>query len=176
MHTASVGSALPEFAHAGPDDDGVTWGERLAPLLSAAQATLSQAAERRRLRAYGFRPAVEPGVLKRDWQGVEIRLSPESMRAIDPGRGELRVTAAGELTFRGEPIVDQQDALAVADTLVSLISDYERWVEAREGRASRLRRAHAAQTDRRPVNALAETRRLQRLLGSAWGRPPSRRR
>jgi hypothetical protein len=175
VHTALVGSALPEFARAGPDD-GVTWGERLAPLLSAAQATLSQNAERRRLRAYGFRPAVEEGVLKREWQGVEVRVSHESLRAIDPARGELRVSGEGEITFRGDEITDQPDALVVADALVALISDYERWVEAREGRASRLRRAHAAQSDRRPVNALAETRRLQRLLGSAWGRPPSRRR
>ena len=59
---------------------------------------------------------------------------------------------------------------------MSLINDYERWIEVREGRASRLRRTECVTSDRRPLNAIAETRRLQRLLGSAWGRPPTRRR
>jgi len=51
-----------------------------------------------------------------------------------------------------------------ADAINGLIQGYERWVEAREGREERLRRGHWSAADRRQVNALAETRRLQRLL------------
>jgi hypothetical protein len=127
------------------------------------------------LRSYGFRPAVEEGVLKREWHGLTVRVGPTGVVALDPSRGELAYDATREeLRFNGDPSDASAKALETAELLVSLINDYERWVEVREGRASRLRRT--ATTDRRPLNAIAETRRLQRLLGTAWGRPPTRRR
>ena len=82
-----------------------------------------------------------------------------------------------ELTFESKAHwgYDREFVRGWAEGL-SFENDYERWVEVREGRASRLRRTESATSDRRPLNAIAETRRLQRLLGSAWGRPPTRRR
>ena len=88
----------------------------------------------------------------------------------------MYLAADEELLFEDAPFDGSEAALEIADLLVSLINDYERWIEVREGRASRLRRTEGATSDRRPLNAIAETRRLQRLLGSAWGRPPTRRR
>lgn len=129
------------------------------------------------MRAYGFRPAVEDGVLKREWHGLSVRVGVEDLRARHSRLGELVYLAADEeLLFDGAPFDGSEAALEIADLLVSLINDYERWIEVREGRASRLRRTEGATSDRRPLNAIAETRRLQRLLGSAWGRPPTRRR
>lgn len=129
------------------------------------------------MRAYGFRPAVEDGVLKREWHGLSVRVGAEDLRARHPRLGDLVYRAADEeLLFGGAPFDGSEAALEIADLLVSLINDYERWIEVREGRASRLRRTEGATSDRRPLNAIAETRRLQRLLGSAWGRPPTRRR
>jgi hypothetical protein len=136
-----------------------------------------QPAERRRMRAYGFRPAVEEGILKRDWHGLGVRVGADDLRSRHPRLGELAYHPADEdLLFNGAPFDGSEAALEIADLLVSLINDYERWIEVREGRASRLRRTENATSDRRPLNAIAETRRLQRLLGSAWGRPPTRRR
>ena len=129
------------------------------------------------MRAYGFRPAVEDGVLKRDWHGLSVRVGAEDLRARHSRLGGLVYLAADEeLLFEDAPFDGSEAALEIADLLVSLINDYERWIEVREGRASRLRRTEGATSDRRPLNAIAETRRLQRLLGSAWGRPPTRRR
>jgi hypothetical protein len=129
------------------------------------------------MRAYGFRPAVEDGVLKRDWHGLSVRVGAEDLRASHSRLGGLVYLAADEeLLFEDAPFDGSEAALEIADLLVSLINDYERWIEVREGRASRLRRTEGATSDRRPLNAIAETRRLQRLLGSAWGRPPTRRR
>lgn len=129
------------------------------------------------MRAYGFRPAVEGGVLKREWHGLSVRVGAEEIRARHPRLGELVYRPVDEeLLFGGAPFDGSEAALEIADLLVSLVNDYERWVEVREGRASRLRRTESATSDRRPLNAIAETRRLQRLLGSAWGRPPTRRR
>lgn len=129
------------------------------------------------MRAYGFRPAVEDGILKREWHGLSVRTGAEDLRALHPRLGELVYRPVDrELLFDGAPFDGSEAALEIADLLVSLINDYERWVEVREGRASRLRRTESSTSDRRPLNAIAETRRLQRLLGSAWGRPPTRRR
>ena len=129
------------------------------------------------MRAYGFRPAVEDGVLKREWHGLSVRVGAEELRARHARLGELVYgPPQEELRFQDAPFDGSPAALELADLLVSLINDYERWIEVREGRASRLRRTESATSDRRPLNAIAETRRLQRLLGSAWGRPPTRRR
>jgi hypothetical protein len=136
-----------------------------------------QPAERRRMRAYGFRPAVEDGVLKREWHQLAVRVSAPEIRARHAVYGELAFRAEDdELLFNGAPFDGSEAALKIAELVVSLINDYERWIEVREGRASRLRRTESIPSDRRPLNAIAETRRLQRMLGSAWGRPPTRRR
>jgi hypothetical protein len=153
------------------------WAREIIPIVATAHSVWSQPGERRRMRAYGFRPAVEDGVLKREWHQLSVRAGPDDVRARHPRHGELRFVAeTGELTMNGRPFEGGPAALETAELLVSLINDYERWVEVREGRASRLRRTASVSSDRRPVNAIAETRRLQRLLGSAWGRPPTRRR
>ena len=129
------------------------------------------------MRAYGFRPAVEDGVLKREWHQLGIRVNASGIRARHARLGELAYHAGDdELLFNGAPFDGSDRALQTAELMVSLINDYERWIEVREGRASRLRRNESISSDRRPLNAIAETRRLQRMLGSAWGRPPTRRR
>jgi hypothetical protein len=151
------------------------WLKELTPIVAMAHSIWMQPAERRRLRSYGFRPAVEERVLKREWHGLTVRVGPTEIVARHPSYGELTFDAdAEELRFDGDPSATSPKALETAEMLVSLINDYERWVEVREGRASRLRRT--ATTDRRPLNTIAETRRLQRMLGTAWGRPPTRRR
>lgn len=172
MHTGGVSDGLPS-----PTQPEGGWAREIIPLVSMAHSVWCQPGERRRMRAYGFRPAVEDGVLKREWHQLSVRVGAAEIRARHPRLGEL-VYAADEdlLTFDGEPFDGGDEALETAEMLVSLINDYERWVEVREGRASRLRRTASVSSDRRPVNAIAETRRLQRLLGSAWGRPPTRRR
>ena len=156
----------------------IDWTAQILPIARVAYDVWQQPAERRRMRAYGFRPSAQSeGVLKRDWHQTEIRVGPEGIRAQHPQLGELRYAAeTGELLFNGRPFDAGSKALQAADMLVSLINDYERWVEVREGRASRIRRTKSVSSDPRPVNAIAETRRLQRMLGTAWGRPPSRRR
>lgn len=129
------------------------------------------------MRAYGFRPAVEDGVLKREWHQMTVRVSAHKICTRHAAHGELVYLAEDEaLMFNGAPFDGSDAALKIAELVVSLINDYERWIEVREGRASRLRRTKSIPSDRRPLNAIAETRRLQRLLGSAWGRPPTRRR
>lgn len=129
------------------------------------------------MRAYGFRPAVEDGVLKREWHQMGVRVSTPEIRARHGEYGELAYIADDdELVFNNATFDGSDAALRIAELMVSLINDYERWIEVREGRASRLRRTETISSDRRPLNAIAETRRLQRMLGSAWGRPPTRRR
>jgi hypothetical protein len=139
--------------------------ERLPGLLDAAHRQWSSADERRRMRAFGFRPAVEPGVLKRDWHGLAVRVSGTGVRAAMPGTAELAWSASDQsVLLDGEPYADTPKGIALVETLLDLIGSYERWVEAREGREGRIERGRAAFPDRRPVNALAETRRLQRLI------------
>lgn len=175
MHTGGVSDGLPSPTGSGLAPEG-GWAKEIAPIVATAHSVWGQPAERRRMRAYGFRPAVEDGVLKREWHGLAVRVGGTEIRARHRSGEILFDAESGELLFDGAPFGGSPAALEVAELLVSLINDYERWVEVREGRASRLRRTASVAADRRPVNAIAETRRLQRLLGSAWGRPPTRRR
>jgi hypothetical protein len=149
-------------------------GERLNGLLGAAHAVWASPSERRRMRAFGWRPAVEEGVLKREWHGLNVRVSARELLAERPGgatlcwRSDTGLTVDGGLGFAPAPAT-----LDVVNGLLGLIGAYERWIEAREGRKERIGRAPAAaNSDRRPVNALAETRRLQRMLQVSG--PPSR--
>jgi hypothetical protein len=163
--------SLPSYANGDPPVDN-----RLRSLLEATHLLWTSPDERRRMRAFGFRPAVEQGVLKREWHGLAVRVSEAGIRAARPGRGELAWIAADRtLLVDGEPYTGGRTGVGLIQELLDLISAYERWVEAREGREGRLGRDHGVGPDRRPINALAETRRLQRLMHSAW-RPPSRRR
>ncbi len=139
--------------------------ERLVPLLDSTHQVWSTAQERRRLRAFGFRPAVESGVLKREWHGAQVRVGPEALRVVaSDGSGELAWDPQRGLTLNDGPFTATPSGIELADAINGLIQGYERWVEAREGREERLRRGHWSAADRRQVNALAETRRLQRLL------------
>lgn len=155
-----------------------TWTEQIVPITRVAYDVWRQPGERRRMRAYGFRPSAQKeGVLKRDWHQITVRVGPNRIRATHRDLGELIFrNEDSALLFNGKPFDDSPAALETANLLVSLINDYERWIEVREGRASRLRRTRSVTSDPRPINAIAETRRLQRLLGTAWGRPPTRRR
>jgi hypothetical protein len=161
---------LPSYA------DGSTGDRmevRLPALIEATHAQWALPDERRRMRAFGFRPAVEPGVLKREWHGLAVRVSGAGLRAALPGAAELVWSAPDRaLLLDGEPYRDTDKGLALVGNLLDLIGAYERWVEAREGREGRMERGRTAFPDRRPVNALAETRRLQRLIHSM---PPGRR-
>ena len=56
--------------------------ERLVPLLDATHQVWSSPQERRRLRAFGFRPALENNVLKREWHGVQVRVGPDALRVV----------------------------------------------------------------------------------------------
>jgi hypothetical protein len=145
--------------------------DRLRRLLETAHRQWLSPDERRRMRAFGFRPAVEPGVLKREWHGLAVRVSSAGVRAARPGAGEL-VWLAPERTLLldGEPYRGEKAGLPLVESLLDLIAAYERWVEAREGREGRIERARVAMPDRRPINALAETRRLQRMLHAAPAR------
>lgn len=170
-----MSDGLPSPTGPQPPEGG--WNQEILPIVRMAHTLWVQPAERRRMRAYGFRPAVEDGVLKREWHQLAVRVGARGVRATHTTLGELRYVADDdELLFNGAPFDGSPPALQAAELVVSLINDYERWIEVREGRASRLRRTESISSDRRPVNAIAETRRLQRLLGSAWGRPPTRRR
>lgn len=162
----------------GDPDPGPTWTEQIVPITRVAYDVWRQPGERRRMRAYGFRPSAhKEGVLKREWHQITVRVGPNRIRATHAELGELIFrNEDSALLFNGRPFDDSPAALEIANLLVSLINDYERWVEVREGRASRLRRTRSVTSDPRPINAIAETRRLQRLLGTAWGRPPTRRR
>jgi len=161
LHTGPM-SSLPSYADGGSDApvDG-----RLRELLEATHLRWTSPDERRRMRAFGFRPAVEPGVLKRDWHGLAVRVSAAGIRAARPGRGELAWIAADRtLLLDGEPHSGGRAGVGLIQDLLDLIGAYERWVEAREGRDERIGRGAENFPDRRPMNALAETRRLQRLL------------
>jgi hypothetical protein len=160
---------LPSYAE-GPGRDRMV--ERLPGLLEATHAQWSSQDERRRMRAFGFRPAVEPGVLKREWHGLAVRVSGAGLRAALPGAAELVWGAPNQaLLLDGEPYRDTDKGLALVESILDLIAAYERWVEAREGREERIQRGRTALPDRRPVNALAETRRLQRLIHSTASGP-----
>lgn len=154
-------SSLPSYANGPPD--GVD--ARLRSLLEATHRQWLSPDERRRMRAFGFRPAVEPGVLKREWHGLAVRVSANGMRAARPGEGELAWLAESRtLLLNGEPFTGDGAGMNLVESLLGLIAAYERWVEAREGREERMLRGRTGLPDRRPVNALAETRRLQRML------------
>jgi hypothetical protein len=153
---------LPSYANG---DAGAPVGDRLRALLEATHLQWTSPEERRRMRAFGFRPAVEGGVLKRDWHGLAVRVSAAGIRAARPGLGELAWVAADRaVLLNGRPYAGGQAGVDLVQDLLALISSYERWIEAREGREGRIQRGREAFPDRRPVNALAETRRLQRLL------------
>lgn len=150
----------------GEPDDPDSFIPRLEGLLETAHALWSAPEERRRMRAFGFRPAVEPGVLKREWHGMSVRISGTTFRVARPGAGEL-VYRAGDraVLLNGEPFEITDTSLELVRQLLDLVQNYERWVEVREGRQGRIDRlANVQSNDRRPVNALAETRRLQRML------------
>jgi hypothetical protein len=145
---------------------------RLPPLVEAAHGVWSSPTERRRMRIFGFRPATEPGVLKRDWHGLAVRVSPAELVAARPDARLVFRADDRALLVDGQPLGRRRDGLLLAGDLLGLIQAYERWVEAREGRAVRLSRGHWTGPDRRRINAMAETRRLQRLLHSSWRAPP----
>lgn len=168
---APVSSSLPSYAESAPGEPIV---QRLAELLAAAHRIWSSPDERRRIRAFGFRPAVEAGVLKREWRGLQVRVSGIGIRVTRPGGGELTYVAADGppiLMLDGRQMTDHNGspaATALVAGVLDLVGAYERWVEAREGRQERMgRAARQASSDRRPLNALAETRRLQRILQTA---------
>lgn len=134
----------------------------LVDVLDSAHLVWSSPAERRRMRFFGFRPAVEPGVLKREWHALAIRVSPALVRASWPGVGELEYRAAERaLYLDGAPFAPSPPGMELVHQLLDLIHAYERWVEAREGRDERIQRGRI---DGRAVNPLAETRRLQRAM------------
>lgn len=147
----------------------------LPELLAATHAVWASAEERRRLRAFGFRPAVEPGVLKREWRGMAVRVAASGLLLVRPNGGELRLHAPGDappaLLLDGAPLGPGDAEAPLVAAALDLVGAYERWVEAREGRRERIERSvrPAGLEHRRPLNALAETRRLQRLL-----QPPRR--
>jgi len=169
VHTGRVPAALPPFPTEAP---GGEFGERLRGVLEGAHALWSAPDERRRMRAFGFRPAVEPGVLKREWHGMGIRVSELALRTALPGAGELVYRAADRaVLLDGEPFRPTEPGMELVRQVLDLIGSYERWVEAREGRQGRIERGHSSVTPvGRNVNPLAETRRLQRLI--QMQRPP----
>ncbi|MGI9538954.1 MAG: hypothetical protein ACR2N6_02255 [Miltoncostaeaceae bacterium] len=120
------------------------------------------------MRAFGFRPAVEPGVLKREWHNLGIRASDTALRVAQPGLGELFYDAEDRvLLLDGEPFTPTPKSRRLVREVLALIEDYERWVEAREGRDERIARtarSKAGQGRRTPYNPLAEARRVNRLL------------
>jgi len=150
----------------GEPDDPDSFLPRLEGLLETAHALWSAPEERRRMRAFGFRPAVEPGVLKREWHGMSVRISGTTFRAARPGAGELVYRAVDRaVLLNGAPFEITESSLELVRQLLDLVQNYERWVEVREGRRGRIDRlARVQPADRRPINALAETRRLQRML------------
>lgn len=164
-----TGPPLPSIPNGGADADGMD--ERLKALLEATHRQWTSPMERRRMRAFGFRPAVEPGVLKREWRGLAVRVGDNGITAARPGEGGLAFRPATRtLEQDGEPFTGDLAGVSIIEGLLDLIAAYERWVEAREGRDERITRARPGPQDRRPINALAETRRLQRLLHGPRGR------
>lgn len=120
------------------------------------------------MRAFGFAPAQEEGVLKREWKGLQVRVDAERLRVIRPAGGEImHLASTNEATLDGGAVSPTPIAVEIIRGLVDLIRSYERWVEVREGRDGRLGRGPWVGPDRRPYNALAETRRLQRLLAQS---------
>lgn len=128
-------------------------------------------------------------MLKREWHGMRVRVSDTALRASLPGAGELFYDADQDrlMVDWWRPVTDRDDATArrwrhvgfgepfeltsstreLVRTFLDLIENYERWVEAREGRDERIARTarSSASRDRRsPYNPLAETRRVHRLL------------
>jgi hypothetical protein len=157
-----VTSALPDPVPAGGGDDGYV--EQLRTLLETAHGLWSHPDERRRMRYFGFRPAVEPGVLKREWHGLGVRISGGGLRIARPGAAEIVYRADDRsLLLDGGPFVATPEGTEVVRQAMDLVQAYERWVEAREGRQERISRGQG-DDDRRPRNALAETRRLQRIM------------
>jgi len=149
--------------------------EHLVPLLDSTHQVWASPQERRRLRAFGFRPAMEVNVLKREWHGTQVRVGPDSLRVVSEGGGTALAWRPDiGLTLDDGPFDATPGAIALADAVNGLIQSYERWIEAREGREERLRRGHWSAADRRQVNALAETRLLQRLLAGGRTRPRGR--
>ena len=145
--------------------------ERLKALLEATHRQWTSPMERRRMRAFGFRPAVEPGVLKREWRGLRCGWATPASARRGPDEGGLAFRpATRSLEHDGQPFAGDPAGVSLIEGLLDLIAAYERWVEAREGRDERIMRARPGPQDRRPINALAETRRLQRLLHQPRGR------
>jgi hypothetical protein len=147
------------------ETDGGDLIELLHHLLDTAHTLWSNADERRRMRFFGFRPAVEAGVLKREWHGMSVRISTGALRVSHPGFGELVYRADDRSVLLDGASLEPGDAgREIVRQLLDLIQSYERWVEAREGRQERINRGHTADPSRRSLNPLAETRRLQRRL------------
>jgi hypothetical protein len=162
-----MGDPLPHATEAAgsEDRDAQALVERLTRLLTGAVDVWGSPTERRRLRVFGFRPAVEEGVLKREWHDLAVRAYPDRLVVTQRGGSTLSFAADdGVVRLDGEPFSPTPSGLAIAEALVGLIEGYERWVESREGRAERLKRARIPGPDLRPVNALAETRRIRRIL------------
>lgn len=105
---------------------------------------------------------------------MQVRVSPDVLRIVDQTGRELAWRPEAGLTLDGGAFAPTPEGIGLADALNNLIQSYERWIEAREGREERLRRGHWSAADRRQVNALAETRRLQRLLTAGAVRSPRR--
>jgi hypothetical protein len=145
---------------------------RLTRLLGGAVDVWGAPTERRRMRLFGFRPAVEEGVLKREWHDLAVRVRAGHLSVADKSGSTLTFSSEdGVVRLDGEPFRPTREGLAIVEALVGLVESYERWVEAREGRDERLRRARSVTRDARPVNALAETRRLRRIFTQTRRRP-----
>lgn len=158
-----MGSALQLPPADGQPDDLLL--PRLTGVIESAHGLWAALSERRRLRAFGFRPAVEPGVLKRDWRDLSVRVSITGILARRADGTVLTFRASNRsLSVNGQALTATRADLDLVSELLDLVHEYERWVEAREGRDERLRRSASVDRDRRPVNTLAETRRLQRML------------
>ena len=166
-HTHDVSTDANHGSEASPAAE-IT--ERLVPLLDSTHQVWASPQERRRLRAFGFRPAVETNVLKREWHGTQVRVGPDALRVVsEDGSGVLAWRPELGLTLDDRPFEASREGIALAEAINGLIQSYERWIEAREGREERLKRGHWSAADRRQVNALAETRRLNRLLTGGGG-------
>ncbi len=154
-----VPHALPHLS-SGDDHGGLV--EELTTILASTHLVWSHPDERRRMRFFGFRPAVEPSVLKREWHGITVRVDPDRLRALWPDGGELEFRAADRaMLFDGAPFRADDRGMALMQHVLDLIQAYERWVEAREGKSERISRGRV---DGRAVNPLAETRRFQRAM------------
>ena len=172
-HTHGVSTDANHGSEASPAAE-IT--ERLVPLLDSTHQVWASPQERRRLRAFGFRPAVEANVLKREWHGTQVRVGPDALRVVsEDGSGELAWRPELGLTLDDRPYEASREGIALAEAINGLIQSYERWIEAREGREERLKRGHWSAADRRQVNALAETRRLNRLHTGGGGSKGRRR-